>query len=74
MGCADQRLEGVVALRSIVRMPAGATVAIDYAAILAMQVIAAGDPVLRGRLRSDKLALRDKVVEKSLALRQESPA
>jgi hypothetical protein len=37
-------------------------------------MIATGDPVLRERLRSYKLALRDKVVEKSLALRQEPPA
>jgi phosphoribosylaminoimidazole carboxylase PurE protein len=56
------------ALLSIVQMPAGvpvATVAIDNAAnaaILAVQMIATGDPVLRERLRSYKLALRDKVV------------
>ncbi len=74
------RLEGMDALLSIVQMPAGvpvAAVAIDNAAnaaILAVQMIATGDPVLRERLRSYKLALRDKVVEKSLALRQEPPA
>ena len=74
------RLEGMDALLSIVQMPAGvpvATVAIDNAAnaaILAVQMIATGDTVLRERLRSYKLALRDKVVEKSLALRQEPPA
>ena len=74
------RLEGMDALLSIVQMPAGvpvAAVAIDNAAnaaILAVQMIATGDTVLRERLRSYKLALRDKVVEKSLALRQEPPA
>lgn len=71
------RLEGMDALLSIVQMPAGvpvATVAIDNAtnaAILAAQMIATGDPALRERLHRYKLGLRDKVVEKSLALRSE---
>jgi phosphoribosylaminoimidazole carboxylase PurE protein len=72
------RLEGMDALLSIVQMPAGvpvATVAIDNAtnaAILAAQMIATGDLALREKLRSYKLGLRDKVMEKSLALGRES--
>jgi phosphoribosylaminoimidazole carboxylase PurE protein len=67
------------ALLSIVQMPAGvpvATVAIDNAAnaaILAVQMLATAEPQLRERLRSYKLGLRDKVMEKSLALRRETP-
>ena len=74
------RLEGMDALLSIVQMPAGvpvATVAIDNAAnaaILAVQMLATAEPQLRERLRSYKLGLRDKVMEKSLALRREAPA
>lgn len=74
------KLEGMDALLSIVQMPAGvpvATVAIDNAAnaaILAVQMIATGDSVLRERLRLYKLALRDKVMAKSEAVRgQMSP-
>jgi phosphoribosylaminoimidazole carboxylase PurE protein len=73
------RLEGMDALLSIVQMPAGvpvATVAIDNAAnaaILAVQMLATAEPQLRERLRSYKLGLRDKVMEKSLALRREAP-
>jgi phosphoribosylaminoimidazole carboxylase PurE protein len=67
-------------LLSIVQMPAGvpvATVAIDNAtnaAILAAQMIATGDPQLRQRLRDYKLGLRDKVMQKSLAIKGEFPA
>ena len=74
------RLEGMDALLSIVQMPAGvpvATVAIDNAtnaAILAAQMIATGDPALRERLRGYKLGLRDKVMQKSMALRAEGSA
>jgi 5-(carboxyamino)imidazole ribonucleotide mutase len=73
------RLEGMDALLSIVQMPSGvpvATVAIDNAAnagILAVQMLATAEPELRERLRSYKLGLRDKVMEKSLALRREAP-
>jgi phosphoribosylaminoimidazole carboxylase PurE protein len=69
------RLQGIDALMSIVQMPAGvpvATVAIDNAAnaaILAAQMIATGDLALRERLRAYKLALRDKVLDKSPQLR-----
>jgi phosphoribosylaminoimidazole carboxylase PurE protein len=72
------RLEGMDALLSIVQMPAGvpvATVAIDNAAnaaILAAQMIATGDLALREKLRSYKAGLRDKVMEKSLALGRDS--
>ncbi len=74
------KLEGMDALLSIVQMPAGvpvATVAIDNAAnagILAAQMIAIGDIELRERLRAYKLGLRDKVLEKSRAVRGERPA
>jgi phosphoribosylaminoimidazole carboxylase PurE protein len=69
------KLEGMDALLSIVQMPAGvpvATVAIDNsanAAILAAQMIATGDLELRERLRTYKLGLRDKVLDKAKALR-----
>lgn len=74
------RLEGMDALLSIVQMPAGvpvATVAIDNAAnaaILAAQMIATGDLELRERLRAYKLGLRDKVLQKSHAVKGEFPA
>lgn len=73
------RLEGMDALLSIVQMPAGvpvATVAIDNAtnaAILGAQMIATGDLELRERLREYKLGLRDKVLQKSLALQAKKP-
>lgn len=69
------RLQGLDALLSIVQMPAGvpvATVAIDNAAnaaILAVQIIATGDPQLRERLRAYKAGLRDEVMKKSAKLR-----
>lgn len=71
------RLEGMDALLSIVQMPAGvpvASVAIDNAtnaAILAAQMIATGDPELRERLRTYKQGLRDKVQQKSKAVKAE---
>ena len=73
------RLEGMDALLSIVQMPAGvpvATVAIDNAtnaAILGAQMIATGDLELRERLREYKLGLRDKVLQKSLAMQTKKP-
>ena len=72
------RLEGMDSLLSIVQMPAGvpvATVAIDNsanAAILAAQMIATGDADLRERIRSYKEGLRNKVLDASEALRDES--
>ena len=71
------RLEGMDALLSIVQMPAGvpvATVAIDNAAnaaVLAAQMIATGDLALRERLRAYKLAMRDRVLEKSRVVQAE---
>lgn len=71
------RLQGLDALLSIVQMPAGvpvATVAIDNAAnaaILAVQILAIGDPQLRERLRAYKAGLRDEVLHKSAKLRDE---
>lgn len=73
-------LSGWDSLLSTVQMPPGvpvATVAIDNAtnaAILAAQMIATGDPQLRQRLRDYKLGLRDKVLQKSLAIKGEFPA
>lgn len=72
------KLEGMDALLSIVQMPAGipvATVAIDNAtnaAILAAQMIATGDASLRDRLRDYRAGLKEKVMQKSSALRGES--
>ena len=71
------RLEGMDALLSIVQMPAGvpvATVAIDNAAnaaVLAAQMIGTGDLALRERLRAYKLAMRDRVLEKSRVVQAE---
>ena len=68
------RLQGEDALLSIVQMPAGvpvATVAIDNATnagILAAQMLATGDDGLRERLRTYKMALRDKVLDKASRL------
>ena len=67
-------LQGEDALLSIVQMPAGvpvATVAIDNATnagILAAQMLATGDDGLRERLRTYKMALRDKVLDKVATL------
>ena len=68
------RLEGEDALLSIVQMPAGvpvATVAIDNATnagILAAQMLATGDDVLRQRLAEYKAALSAKVYDKARQL------
>ena len=65
------RFEGEDALLSIVQMPAGvpvATVAIDNATnagILAAQMLATGDEVLRQRLSVYKATLSAKVLEKA---------
>jgi 5-(carboxyamino)imidazole ribonucleotide mutase len=65
------RFEGEDALLSIVQMPAGvpvATVAIDNATnagILAAQMLATGDEVLRQRLSDYKATLSAKVLEKA---------
>tara|TARA_R110002072_G_scaffold23437_1_gene81093 strand:- start:3394 stop:3906 length:513 start_codon:yes stop_codon:yes gene_type:complete len=73
------KLQGMDALLSIVQMPAGvpvATVAIDNAAnaaILAVQMIATGDPRLRERLHVYKTELGDMVLEKSSKLRGLAP-
>ena len=67
-------LQGDDALLSILQMPAGvpvATVAIDNstnAGILAAQMLATGDDGLRERLRTYKMALRDKVLDKASRL------
>lgn len=67
-------LQGEDALLSILQMPAGvpvATVAIDNATnagILAAQMLATGDDGLRERLRTYKMALRDKVLDKASRL------
>jgi phosphoribosylaminoimidazole carboxylase PurE protein len=65
------RLAGQDSLLSIVQMPAGipvATVAIDNATnagLLAAQMLAIGDPGLRGRLHAHRERLRDKVLAKA---------
>jgi 5-(carboxyamino)imidazole ribonucleotide mutase len=72
------KLEGEDALLSIVQMPAGvpvATVAIDNATnagILAAQMLATADDALRARLAGYKNGLRDKVLAKAEAARQQS--
>jgi phosphoribosylaminoimidazole carboxylase PurE protein len=69
---AATKLNGEDALLSIVQMPAGvpvATVAIDNATnagLLAAQMLATGDDVLRERLRRYKDGLRDKVLAKTI--------
>jgi phosphoribosylaminoimidazole carboxylase PurE protein len=70
-------LEGEDALLSIVQMPAGvpvATVAIDNATnagLLAAQILGTADSDLRARLQAYKDGLRDKVLRKAEALRQQ---
>ena len=70
------KLAGEDALLSIVQMPAGipvATVAIDNATnggLLAAQVLATGDDVLRQRLHRYRDGLRDRVMEKAQRLRE----
>ena len=67
-------LEGVDALYSIVQMPPGipvATVGInaaENAALLAVQMMATGDPPLYQRLEEYKASLKDKVVKANAEL------
>lgn len=67
-------LEGVDALYSIVQMPPGipvATVGInaaENAALLAVQMMATGDPELYQRLEEYKASLKDKVVKANAEL------
>jgi len=70
-------LQGLDALLSTVQMPGGvpvATMAIGKsgamnAAILAVQILATGDPDLRRLLLEHKTRLKEKVIEKNRALR-----
>lgn len=72
------RMQGEDALWSIVQMPAGvpvATVAIDNAtnaAVLAAQILGAGDEAIRDRLRAYKQELHALVVTKSEKIRTQS--
>jgi 5-(carboxyamino)imidazole ribonucleotide mutase len=67
-------LDGMDSLLSIVQMPAGvpvATVSIGgarNAGLLAVRILAAGDPALRQRMRAFQASLRDLVVEKDANL------
>lgn len=64
------KLDGYDSLLSIVQMPAGvpvATVAIDNATnagLLAAQILGAGDPAIRERIRGYKESLTEKVMDK----------
>ena len=72
-------LDGMDSLLSIVQMPAGvpvATVAIGgarNAGLLAVRILAASDPALRGRMEAFQEALEAMVAEKSAAVRREFP-
>jgi len=67
-------LDGLDALLAVVQMPPGvpvATVAIDgavNAAVLAAQILAAGDPALRGKLVDYKISLARSVDERDKRL------
>src|SRR5688500_9310706 len=69
-------LDGLDSLMSIVQMPAGvpvATVSIGgarNAGLLAVRILAASDPELRGRMESFQDSLRVMAEEKDAALRQ----
>ena len=69
-------LDGLDSLLSIVQMPAGipvATVAIDgaeNAALLAAQILSAGDGCLRDKLREHRKKLAQKVEENNASLRK----
>ena len=69
------KLSGLDALLSIVQMPAGipvATVAVDNArnaGLLAVRILAAGDPALRERMAAFQSALEGTVTAKDEALR-----
>jgi len=70
----NSSLGGMDALLAIVQMPPGipvATVGIDgalNAAILAMQILAAGDEQLRGKLAGYKASLKSKIVKANAEL------
>jgi 5-(carboxyamino)imidazole ribonucleotide mutase len=71
-----RHLDGMDSLLSIVQMPAGvpvATVSIGgarNAGLLAVRILAAGDPTLTGRMRAFQGALADSVAEKDAALQR----
>ncbi len=72
----SKNLDGIDALLSTVQMPTGipvATVAIDgaaNAAILAIQIIALGEPVLAQKLVDARRAGAEKVLEKNKAIEE----
>ena len=69
------RLDGLDSLLSIVQMPAGvpvATVSIGgarNAGLLAVRILGAADPVLRGRMEAFQASLEEMVLQKDAALR-----
>ncbi|MCK2221243.1 5-(carboxyamino)imidazole ribonucleotide mutase [Actinomadura sp. ATCC 31491] len=71
-------LDGMDSLLSIVQMPAGvpvATVAVGgarNAGLLAVRILAAADPVLRGRMEEFQLRLKEQAYEKGERLRAEA--
>jgi 5-(carboxyamino)imidazole ribonucleotide mutase len=73
-----RHLDGMDSLLSIVQMPAGvpvATVSIGgarNAGLLAVRILAAGDPTLTARIRAFQEALADSVVEKDAALQRQA--
>lgn len=73
-------LDGLDSLLSIVQMPSGvpvATVAIGNArnaGLLAVRILAAGDPGLTGKLIAFQAALRETALEKGAAIRGHKPA
>ena len=70
------RLDGLDSLLSIVQMPAGvpvATVSIDggrNAGLLAVRILAAGDPQLRSRVERFQAELAESVVARDLTLQE----
>ncbi len=70
-----KHLDGLDSLLSIVQMPAGvpvATVAVGAArnaGLLAVRILGAGDPALRGRMAEFQQGLRDQAQAKGAALR-----
>jgi 5-(carboxyamino)imidazole ribonucleotide mutase len=71
-------MDGMDSLLSIVQMPAGvpvATVAVGNArnaGLLAVRILAAGDPGLRQKMVDFQVSLRDSAHEKGKAVRSES--
>ena len=69
------RLDGLDSLLSIVQMPAGvpvATVSIGgarNAGLLAVRILGASDPTLRGRMQAFQASLEEMVLQKDAALR-----